>query len=180
MALRWGDRSREGVGEFPAGAPYPAGVSQPGPGTLAPGPPGRGLPPGLDHHDRPTEAEEVLTLLMGLEHGRQAILDRLWSEIPADIDERDWLASATSLTVAPQSTGLVKITSVIATIPTDQTGTLILGDWQMPLPAGVTVLPFVGMLLTASDLRQLTSTGAGALSLRLMGVQLPTRGVFAP
>lgn len=172
------DRDEAGVGAFPADAPYPAGVDQPGPGAPVPAPPGRGLPPGLDHRDRPTESEQVLELLMGLEHGRQGLLDRLWAELTANVDERAWLGSATVLQVAPQATGLVKITSVIATIPTDQTGTLVLGDWQMPLPAGVTVLPFVGILLNASDLRQLTSTGAGALSLRLMGHVLPTRGVM--
>lgn len=175
----FGARRRDTGDAFPAEAPYPAGVEHPWPGPAAPpAPPSRGLPAHLGQHDE--HVERILELLGGLEHGRQALLDKLWAEIPAAIYERAWLISATEVDVSPQTTGLEKITSVVVGVPPMQTGTLTLGDFELAVGAGVTNMTDTAFLLNQSDARKLVVTGAGLISLALFGVQYPTRGVFAP
>lgn len=181
MAMRFGARQRDTGDAFPADVPYPAGVEQPWPENAGPPtPPSRGLPAGLSH-PHPDFTERILELLGGLEHGRQALLDQLWAEIPSWIFESAYnptQGANVPLVVGPQTTTLEVITCVIASLPA--AGLLQLGSNQLPLPAGVTVLDGATLVLNSSAVRTLTPSALGPTALWLSGHQAPTAGVLAP
>lgn len=145
------------------------------PGTLPDG------HPASEHHfPRSPTVEDIMSRLLQLEHGRQAMVDALWASLASRIYERGFV-NGTTLVVNPQTSGMALISSVVASVPAGQTGVLTLGDLQISLPAGLNVMGETGFLLSFSDLRQLVVTGGGSplISLALAGVQLPTRGVLA-
>lgn len=123
----------------------------------------------------------MLERLTGLsDQLRQTLSDKLWAEIPAIVQEGNWAASIPAggqLLVNASLNTLVKITTVIVSVPAGASGTLQLGDTVIPnLPPGVTSLP-MAQLLQGSDTRALTiGTAAGPAALYLQGTQLAPEG----
>lgn len=128
-------------------------------------------------------------VLVKLDAIEQALLDDLrhakW-QIRHYVDEKLRFASATSLTLPPQSRNRERIYSVIYYVANGP-ATLQLGGttgaptWQVPALSGSVQflsLGYAGLLLDYDDLRILSTTGAaGEISLRLMGEELMDTGV---
>ena len=139
-----------------------------------------GLPahPILEHEAKDQTIRDLYERLDKIETGRQSLINALWAQIPTDITEHAYLAAALSLQVAPLSTGLIKVTTLVATLPATSTGLLQLGDVTIPLPSGLTHLQGLRILLHSGSSRLLTSTIAGPMSLTLCGQVQPTYGVL--
>ncbi len=137
-----------------------------------------GLPahPILEHEAKDEAIRHIYETLDRLTTGRQAMVDALWARIPVEITEHRYVATAKTVATAPVTTQLVKVTSVVATLPTGATGTLQLGDLVIPLGQGVTNLIGLRVFLHQSDTRLLQSTKAGPVSLTLSGEVAPTIG----
>lgn len=127
----------------------------------------------------PTDATDVLNRLLLLEHGRQAVVDQLWATITSYIVETAYSPNAAAISPDVASSNLWMVTAVVATLPANATGLLQLGDITIPLGQGVTILAPVGILLTQTSTRALSSTVAGPISLTLTGQIHPTRGTLA-
>jgi hypothetical protein len=140
----------------------------------APPPPTMPEPKGLRHTQ--TKEEELIQLLTTIEHGRQALVDALQARTPVYVEEFGVLQnSGVRVVAAAQTRNLERISYVLAIIPAGQTGTLVLGNVTIPLPAGVTQLMNCCLLLEPSEVRSLTST-SGAPTLLLTGEQVPLYG----
>lgn len=127
-------------------------------------------------------ALHMIESLTGLSSAlRQTLADRLWQEIPATVEESQWLPAApdgTVLVVAPSVQTLVTIAYAVVSLPAGATGTLRLGNAVIPnLPAGVTCLR-LRSLLKVGDLRTLTVVGGagGPASVVLQGLQAAPLG----
>lgn len=120
---------------------------------------------------------EVIEKLDRIEAGRQALVNALWAQIPAEIAEYAYVATGTSVTTTPQVTELVRVTAVIASVPAGTTGTLTLGHLVLPVPAGLSVVGHLRLLVDASATRTLTVKTKGAIALVVCGEVAPTRGV---
>jgi hypothetical protein len=97
------------------------------------------------------------------------------------VDEYQYAATDTKVTVHPQTHNLEKITCILAYVQyVSTTATLTLGDRTLPIPAGLTKLDNVGFLLRERDKRTLVSDSAtaGIISLELFGEVLPEFGVI--
>lgn len=154
----------------PTPAPQPAPVRNP----LA----------AVREHAHP-ELNDLLDRLLALEHGRQSLLDHLWATVPSYVNEdanNVANTAVTTLTWPPKNAQLVKVLAVIVSIGTGQTGTLTLGDWVLPCPAGVTAIPGDGVALLypsgSGSTRQLVLTGAVPASVHVFGELLPTLGTM--
>ena len=101
--------------------------------------------------------------------GRAKLATDLWAGIPAVIDE--YWSSPSSLTaqVYPQTGNFETIETVVATVPAGATAVLQLGDRSYYLSEGVTNLMGLRVQLGPSDLRLLTVSLAGPISLELCG-----------
>lgn len=113
---------------------------------------------------------------------RQALTDQKWAEIPFSVTEAAYnpaQAAGAPLLVKSQAGVLELITSVTACVPAGATGIVQLGSIVLYVPAGVTTLAPVNILLATSDTRSLTVSSAGPTSLLLTGSQMPTFGTAA-
>lgn len=114
---------------------------------------------------------------------RTMAVDAEWAQIPFHVKEGLFvpgLAAGTVLTFNPQTSGLELIQYVLFSVPTGATGTIVLGDMQIPVGAGTGILSPVSILLASGDLRSLTLAGGnGNAALWLMGRQQPTYGALA-
>ena len=145
-----------------------------------------GTPPGerilvREHpRDKHPDIARALELLELLEAGRARLGEKLWAEIPATISESVSDPNGPTVNTYSQVQGWVTITAVVASVAPGLTGTLTLGNTVMYLPAGA--VNFIGLTLqlSQSDIRQLTASGTGPVSLALFGhvspvdAQLPT------
>ncbi len=130
-------------------------------------------------HPLHPELRELLNRLVMLEQGRQSLIDHLWATIPSVVNERLYENQGQAvLTINATTSELWTVESIITSIPAGQTGLLQLGDSSMPVPAGTFTMAPVSVLLRQVDPRVLTSTGAGAMGLWLMGTLRPTRGTM--
>jgi hypothetical protein len=120
--------------------------------------------------------DAILTRLEEMESGRSALGQRLWAEINAVVEEYGNDDDNTVVTTQPDAQGYVTITSVVATVPSGATGVLQLGARVFYLGAGVTNLMGLACQLSQSDLRQLTVSVAGPVSLYLAGHVSPMQG----
>lgn len=127
--------------------------------------------------------DAVLAALAALpDQLRQAIGDHLWSTIPVDVKETAYnpnQAANTPLQLTPAMHVGVRITAVIASIPANATGTIRLGDVVVPIGQGLTVLAPMRLPLAPTDIRSVSSTIAGPVSLLVMGEQTPATSVLA-
>ena len=119
--------------------------------------------------DKHPDIEKALELLELLEAGRARLGEKLWAEIPATISESVADPNGPTVNTYSQVQGWVTITSVVASIAPGLTGTLTLGNTVMYLPAGVLNLIGLTLQLSQSDLRQLTASATGPISLALFG-----------
>lgn len=133
------------------------------------------------HHPDPN-LDSFLSKLMALEAGRQAYIDKLWASIPSYVQEDAYsgLAGALVINAQPKTGQLYLATLVVVSVPTGSTGTLVLGDCTLPVPAGVTVIPGAAgaFLVSSTAPRQLTITPTGVCSLHIIGQLLPTMGTM--
>lgn len=144
--------------------------------------------------------EQMFEMFEQLQNGMGALAEQLWSRIPTWILEWGYLPSATVVsssdaynnatvagtgattgggisTLAAQTSDLEYITTVVTLVPASETGLLTLGKVTMPVPTGLTTMPFVRFPLEPLDLRQLSISGSpGGLGLWLFGEVAPTRG----
>lgn len=123
--------------------------------------------------DAASALAEAIRQLVTLEHGRQARADQLWANIATNVTHTGYLASATSLDVASDTSNLVRYTQVVAALPASSTGLLTIAGSSMPLPAGVTSFS-CSILCGQYDTKNLTSTVTGPMALWLMGELAPT------
>lgn len=116
------------------------------------------------------------------EKTRQALTDHQWSTIPLYVSEKAFNAAlgvGVPMIVPPITSGLEVITSVVASVPTGATGLITLGDLQLPIPAGLSIITSVQFTLLSADVRSLVlAGGGGAAALWLTGQCLPTYGVL--
>ena len=130
--------------------------------------------------DKHPDIARVLELLELLEAGRARLGEQLWAQIPSVITEHASDPAGPTINTYSQVQGWVTITTVVASVAPGLTGTLTLGDTVMYLPAGVLNLIGLQLQLSQSDVRQLTVSGTGPVSLVLCGhvspadAQLPT------
>lgn len=113
------------------------------------------------------------------EHGRQALTDALWARLPIYVMEyaRDPSGTLLSLDVQPQTRNPFRCTHIYAFVGAGQTGTLTLGRFVFPLPADITTIPDLSILLMFIDRRNLTVTGGAVnTAVLLSGEQVPTYG----
>ena len=132
--------------------------------------------------------ERMLATFERLQNGQAALAEQLWAAISSNILEWAYSPSATILsssdvatggsypTLSAQTSELEYITSIVACVPTSQTGIIQLGSVNIPIGVGVTVMAPVNFPLFMADIRSLTVTGAGPCGLYLMGRVAPTRG----
>lgn len=139
-----------------------------------------GLPshPIEEHEAKDHAIRDLYERLDKIETGRQSLINALWAQIPSDITETVYSATAKTVATTPQTSELVKITSFVATLPATSTGTLQLGDVTIPLPSGLSTATGLRLLLRQTDLRLLKSTKTGPMSLTICGQIAPTRGVL--
>jgi hypothetical protein len=97
--------------------------------------------------------------------------------IAGDIDEMAYASNSTSLKIAPQTRNLVRITTAIFQL--SSAGTVTIGGRTWNLAAGIYQWGGLHWLLAADDIRQITQTAAGLLSMELMGKSMAdTTGVW--
>ena len=118
------------------------------------------------------------------EHGKK--LDRLASvignaarTINSYVDERLFSSNDTVIKLQPQSANPVLISAIIVTVSSN--ATLTLGDRIFNIIAGGdndAQFKNVMFVLRQSDVRQLVQSVPGPMSLELMGIELPTTGIW--
>ncbi len=110
--------------------------------------------------------------------GRQTQwIQSLINQVPKYVDEKSYQASASTITLQPQSQNLERITAMIAYV--SSTGAVLqVGTRYFPLPIGVTYWNNLTWMLDSTDIRSLTQSAQGQLSLELMGEEIPTKGPF--
>lgn len=89
----------------------------------------------------------------------------------------DATGNATSLTLTPQSSNVFLVKQVVTFVPSGQSGLLVLAEIQIPVGPGTTSMRWY-QALNPDDIRQLSVTGAGTLSVVLMGEQMSRRNTF--
>lgn len=130
--------------------------------------------------------EHMLARLAGLPDAlRQAFTDHLWAMIPSHVVEFGYSANLTSgqaVTAQREYDDWVLIRTIVASVPSGSTGSITFGNsgLTIPVPAGVTTIPFLSIPLAASDARKLTISGGsgGATLLLLTGEQMATTGAL--
>ncbi len=156
------------------------------------------LPPTIagNRQGKPTAPtlDQLLQAVNALTKQLQADRLNARNAIPKIINEMGYAASASVLTIPPQAQGLFCVTNVLVSVP--NAGTLVLkgsanpgiagvsmATWSIPLPSGLTNLPIgglggdgqiTGLLLSETDIRQVTCGAPGIISCIITGVQLPT------
>jgi len=136
--------------------------------------------------------ERLFEIFERLENGQAALTERLAAEVPALVFEFGYLASGTVITsqfqslagvayqpmssMQPRSTDLEVIESVTVAVPSGATGIIQLGNITIPVPSGTTNLLGLTLPLVVTDLRALSVTLAGPMSILLCGHVHPTRG----
>jgi hypothetical protein len=106
---------------------------------------------------------------------RQQLNDHLWQAIAADNYEFIYVPAAVAATpynVQAKTEVIFRVESIVASVPANQTASIVLGDVTIPVPAGVTSLPGLRLQLNRSDTRSITPSGNGAVLLLLTGEQL--------
>ena len=114
-----------------------------------------------------------------LEAMTKQLKEYLRLQLPAFVDEKQYIVAPsleTSITLTPQVSGIIRVGTIIAYAV--NASTLILGDRVIPLPAGANIIRDTGILLYRRDKRQLTQSPAGAMSLEIMGVEIPERSMW--
>lgn len=86
--------------------------------------------------------------------------------------EYGYNVNTTLVNVTPNTSNYVLVKTVVACIPTGATGLLTLGGATVPLVDTITHLQDLGLLLATTDVRQVLSSTAGAVSLVLTGTQI--------
>jgi len=141
-----------------------------------------------DEFPRGEHIDRLIATFERLQNGQAALAERLWALIPSYILEWAYSPSATTLsssdvgtggsyaTLSAQTSELEYITSVLACVPSGQTGVVQLGTVNIPVGQGVTMLAPVNFPLFQADIRSLVVTSAGPVGLYLAGQVAPTRG----
>jgi hypothetical protein len=121
----------------------------------------------------------VMDRLSGLPGAlRQQLNDHLWQAIAADNWESAYAVSQTAnvaLSVQPKTAVIFRVECVVASIPSLATGIVQLGDVTIPF-SGLLIIPGLRLQLNSSDLRAVTATTTGPVSLLITGEQLPPWG----
>jgi hypothetical protein len=133
------------------------------------------------HPDDRELLRSIMERLSGLPGAlRQTLDDSLWQSIAEDNYESSYSPSQTAnaaLTCQPKTTNIFRVEAFVATIPSGATGLLQLGDAVIPLSAGHTSANGLRLQLAQADLRSVSATVTGPVSLLLTGKQLPPYGV---
>lgn len=130
--------------------------------------------------------EKLFVLFEETQNGISGLTERLWSEIPSWIFEYGYSASALSVvsgpdngvpTLSSMTSELEYITSVLAIVPSGDTGLIQLGGVNIPVGPGTNFFGPVRFPLFPADIRALTVTpNPGAIGIYLFGQVAPTRG----
>jgi hypothetical protein len=110
---------------------------------------------------------------------RQSLNDSLWQSIAADNYEYGYAPAQvanTPLTVNAKTSTIFRVEAFVAVIPSGATGVLQLADVVIPLSQGLQSANGLRLQLAQADLRSLTATVQGPVSLLLTGEQLPPWG----
>lgn len=133
----------------------------------------------------PTDRELLRTVmdrLAGLPDAlRQTLTDSLWQSIAGDNWESTYAAVTTAnvpLQIAPKTTLPMRVECIVASVPSGATGIIQLGDVTIPVGAGIFNANGLRLQISQTDIRQITTTGTGPVSLLITGVQLPTYGAM--
>lgn len=133
----------------------------------------RGRGPTSTGAERDPFLQELLAALQDLGNGtRQAVADALWAKLPTVYWESAYNPAATQVFPTPRQENLVTVTTIVASVPSGATGLVQLSDVVIPVPQGLSVIPFGeggGIQLSRADTRSLTATLSGPVALVLAG-----------
>lgn len=126
----------------------------------------QGQDEGLSLHD-------LARSVMEMHSGLSRLVDVQRRQFPVIVNESGYDASGSNktLTLRAQSRNRVKITALVVN-SSASAATVVLGSVTIPVPAGLTNLHGLSILLDYEDVRTLTATSAGTLQMLLCGEDL--------
>lgn len=106
----------------------------------------------------------------------QQLIDTLRRSIPSYVDDRLYIASGTLVSFPPRTTNLRLITCMI--ISCTSAAVLTIDDRVWTFAAGTFVWADIALLVRFEDNVSFTQATPGAMSLEMMGIELPDKGPF--